>query len=187
MNTPEIFVVSDHHLGHAKLLTFLTAEGGKCRPHETIEEMNEDIIQKHNSKVKPKDKVYFLGDVVFHKSCFPLLERMNGDKVLVKGNHDLHDLSLYSKYFRDIRGSHSFPGKTRDHALLLTHIPVHPDCVEERYKDGNIHGHLHELRVRLPDGSIDPRYFCVSLEHSDYYPLTLGEIIDKMLVERGAA
>jgi len=83
--------------------------------------MDEDMIEKWNNVVGPKDKVYHLGDVVINRKAIPTLARLNGDKVLIKGNHDIFKLSDYTPYFRDIRGYHVMNN------YILSHVPVHPD------------------------------------------------------------
>ena len=40
----------------------------------------------------------------------------------------------------------------------------------ERYR-GNIHGHLHTGRITLPDGTIDPLYYSVCVEHTNFAPI----------------
>ena len=50
---------SDYHFGHANIIKYCN------RPFETVEEMNEVIIRKHNERVKPEDTVFFLGDFIF--------------------------------------------------------------------------------------------------------------------------
>ncbi len=53
-------------------------------------EMNEYIIQKWNSVVKKDDTVYHLGDVGFGslEEVKGLIEKLNGTKILLRGNHD---------------------------------------------------------------------------------------------------
>jgi calcineurin-like phosphoesterase family protein len=134
------------------------------------------MIERHNARVKPADRVYVVGDVAFHKRELHKLHRMNGRKVLIKGNHDLEDAKTYLQYFDDIRGSHQFDG------ILITHIPVHPDSLARW--GFNVHGHLHANRVMMPNyysdnpnrASIDPRYFCVSVEQINYTPISLEEV-----------
>ena len=133
--------------------------------------MNEHIIQCHNSVVRPGDKVYFLGDVVMSRktSALEILGRMNGEKVLVKGNHDQCKPEAYLKYFKDIRGTHQFSG------LIMSHIPIHPESLARWGL--NIHGHLHYQVVRMPFSQIpDRRYFNVSMERINYTPISLEEI-----------
>jgi calcineurin-like phosphoesterase family protein len=53
--------------------------------------------------------------------------------------------------------------------VILSHIPIHPDCLG-RFGT-NIHGHLHQNKLD------DTRYKCVSLEHTDYKPIQIFEAL----------
>ena len=157
--------------GHKNILTFKRADGTPLRDFDTVEQMNETMIERHNSVVRPQDKVYFLGDVIMSakSSALDFLARMNGTKVLIKGNHDLCKPQAYLEYFKDIRGSHQFDG------MILTHIPVHPESLARWGL--NVHGHLHANRVNLPLAQIpDRRYFNVSMEQINYTPISLEEV-----------
>lgn len=168
---PNIFLCSDHHFGHESMMKFTRADGvTPLRSFEDATHMNEYMVMQHNREVTPSCKVYFLGDLAMHKKFLPIIGRMNGEKVLIKGNHDLAPTSEYLKYFKDIRGTHQLEG------LLLSHIPVHPNSLG-RWK-GNVHGHLHSNVVTIGDTSItDPRYYNVSMEQlDDYTPVSLEEL-----------
>ena len=104
------------------------------------------------------------------------MARLNGDKVLIKGNHDIFRLHEYTKYFRDVRGYHVMNG------MILSHIPVHESSLS-RFGT-NIHGHLHSGRV-MKDGVIDPRYHCVSVEHTDFRPILFEDVLKKIKDEGG--
>lgn len=72
--------------------------------------------------------------------------------------------------------------------MILSHIPVHADSIE-RF-GCNIHGHLHANRVMKQDTSktklaIDPRYHCVCVEHTDYAPISLEEVNERIKAEGG--
>jgi hypothetical protein len=102
------------------------------------------------------------------------------DKVLIKGNHDIFKLQDYTPHFRDIRGYHVMDG------MILSHIPVHESNL---YRFGtNIHGHLHSNRVMKDNGYnkevIDPRYYCVCVEQTDFKPVSF-EIVKKHIKEQG--
>lgn len=166
-----IFFCSDHHFGHANILNFKREDGTPLRDFQDIDHMNEIIVQRHNLTVRPGDKVYFLGDVVMSRktSALEILGRMNGEKILVKGNHDQCKPEAYLKYFKDIRGSHQFEG------LIMTHIPIHPESLARWGL--NVHGHLHYQVVKMPLSQIpDRRYFNVSMERINYTPISLEEI-----------
>ena len=137
---PSVFLTSDTHFGHLGVCKFTTDTGEKLRPWTDPNEMDEEMVKRWNETVKPTDKVYHLGDVVINRRALVTLSRLNGDKVLIKGNHDIFRLEEYTRYFRDIRSYHVMNG------LILSHIPVHESQLE-RF-GCNIHGHLHSNRVK---------------------------------------
>lgn len=170
-----VFLVSDHHIGHANILTFKDQCGNPVRSFDDVHHMNEVIVAKHNSVVGVNDKVYFLGDVAFSLRGLGFLERMNGTKVLIKGNHDNLKLSQYAQFFKDVRSCHQLD------KFILTHIPIHTDSLS-RWA-GNIHGHLHTNNIMLNGTKVkDPRYFNVSVEQIDYTPISLEEVKKRMKV-----
>jgi calcineurin-like phosphoesterase family protein len=125
---PTAFLYSDPHFSHAGICQFFRADGvTKLRPFEDAAEMDEYLIERFNATVSPRDKVYFLGDIVINKKALDaVMPRLNGDKVLIRGNHDIYKLKDYSKYFRDVRGYHILDG------MILSHIPrYHCVCVEQ--------------------------------------------------------
>ena len=187
---PASFVISDTHFGHAGVCKFTEADGvTKIRPWTDPEQMNEDMVRMWNETVRPNDKVYHLGDVVINRRYLPILDRLNGDKVLIKGNHDIFQLEDYTKYFRDVRGYHVLNG------LILSHIPVHADSLA-RF-GCNIHGHLHTNRVKKARGvdaktgtvlygdDIDPRYFNVSVEQIGFKPMLFEDVCSSIIAQGG--
>jgi calcineurin-like phosphoesterase family protein len=172
----EVFFCGDHHFGHNNIIKFTDKNGNRYRPFDTLQEMHETIIHRHNSVVGVNDIVYFLGDVTFNKKYLPLLEEMNGEKYLVKGNHDCFYPSVYLKYFKDLYGV------IKKHDFVLTHVPVHPSQLD-RWKL-NIHGHLHADMIMI-DGVPDARYYNVSMEAIDFTPVNL-DIIKQFVEARDA-
>ena len=163
-----IFLTSDTHWGHVKSLSFMRPDGLPLRPFSSCEEMDETMIERWNNVVQPGDKVYHLGDVAIPRSGLQALSRLNGKKILIRGNHDIYDLKDYAAHFKDIRGAFFFEG------IILTHIPIHPDHFRGSYK-GNAHGHLHANEVML-NGSPDKRYFNTCVEMHNFFPVPLEEV-----------
>jgi calcineurin-like phosphoesterase family protein len=167
---PSVYLVSDTHFGHQGITRFVNADGTKARPWDDAEVMNRDMVEYWNQTVKPSDKVYHLGDVVINRRYLSILGELNGDKVLIKGNHDLFKLKDYVPYFRDIRAYWPMNG------FLLSHIPVNENQFS-RWK-GNIHGHTHGYHMP------DPRYMNVCVEQTNYRPILFEEVL-KRYKERG--
>ena len=63
------------------------------RPFKTIEEMNQGLINNHNSVVKSNDIIIILGDFILGKdkyNTFPnIIPKLSGYKILLLGNHCL--------------------------------------------------------------------------------------------------
>ena len=179
-----IFYISDTHWDHAKIIEYSN------RPFGSVEEMNEIMIQRWNEWVKPQDHVWHLGDVTMHRQIgqikHRILDRLNGHKRLVLGNHDMDTAEHYLGFFEKVKGVHVHDN------ILFTHIPVHPESLG-RFA-ANIHGHTHcsvykpAQRFKYVNGELDKTrpyevpYINLCVEMVDYRPVSLEEVrlmIDK--------
>jgi calcineurin-like phosphoesterase family protein len=178
---PSVFLVSDTHFGHTGVCRFMRNDGvTKLRPWDNADEMDEEMVKRWNDRVKPKDKVYHLGDVVINRKALSIMSRLNGDKVLIRGNHDIFRDDEYRQYFRELRAYHVMNG------MILSHIPIHTESLG-RFGT-NIHGHLHANRVMTEvwgEYKIDPRYHCVCVEQTDYTPILFEDVIKRIKEEGG--
>ena len=181
---PSVFLVSDTHFGHAGVCRFVRNDGvTKLRPWDTAEEMDEAMVKAWNERVRPTDKVYHLGDVVINRKALGIMRRLNGDKVLIRGNHDIFKDTDYREHFRELRAYHVMNG------MILSHIPIHSESLG-RFGT-NIHGHTHANRVMMPgfNGKItdivDVRYHCVCVEHTDFAPILFEDVIQRIEAEGG--
>jgi calcineurin-like phosphoesterase family protein len=152
--------------------------------------MDEFMIAAWNDRVRPTDKVYHLGDVVINRRALKTLARLNGDKVLIRGNHDIFRDDEYREYFRELRAYQVMNG------MILSHIPVHAESLG-RF-GVNIHGHLHANRVKKARGvdartgevlysdENDLRYHNVSVEQlPDFAPILFEDVIKRITDEGG--
>ncbi len=164
------WVCADHHFGHANILGFKDSDGLLIRGAlwNTIEEHDEELIIRHNNLVDPRDRVYLLGDVAIRRHSVPILARLNGRKVLVKGNHDIFKLKDYIPYVDDVR-AYVVMKDSNGNKVILSHIPIHPESLG-RFGT-NVHGHYHQNKLD------DPQYICVSLEQIGYTPIELSEAL----------
>lgn len=82
------FFISDLHLGHNKITQF---EPSRKEAYENAGYNNHEdwLIDNWNNTVGENDLVICLGDFAF-KGVEPYSNRLNGEKVLIIGNHDKH-------------------------------------------------------------------------------------------------
>lgn len=90
------FFTSDLHFGHKNILKYQPD-----RPWASVDDMREGLITLWNSVVTPSDDVYIIGDFAFlpHNKQVEILTRLNGNKYLIKGNHDDVDNALLKSQF----------------------------------------------------------------------------------------
>lgn len=164
----DIWVTSDTHFGHENIIKYCK------RPFENADHMDEILVQNWNSLIKPNDKVYHLGDVYFGNKGRETLQRLNGKKRLILGNHDNGKDQALLKHFEKIDMWRMFS----EYELLFTHVPVHPSTIAEGTNRrgqprslANIHGHIHDNR-----SPVGP-YRCVCVEQTDYKPVHLDTLI----------
>lgn len=159
----DVFAIGDTHFKHTNILKFLHNDK-PLRPFSSIEEMEQTIEDNWNKVVTPRDKVYHVGDVAFHKSGLSILNRLNGKKRLVRGNHDLFRTLEYLKYFDEVYGVRQLSG------IWLTHCPMHITGVEQERVKLNVHGHLHANVID------HPKYVNVCVENTNYTPVSLEQL-----------
>lgn len=164
------FFLFDHHFGHDRIYTFTGADGTRIRPWaDSAAEADEMMIDAHNRTVGRGDTVYFGGDVAIKAKALRLLERMNGRKILIRGNHDIFKLKDYLPHFADIRGTHKIE------RIIFSHYPLHVGSLSH-WCLGNAHGHTHEQIVKDADGFPDPRYLNLCVERVGITPLPYEEV-----------
>lgn len=187
-----IWIISDTHLSHENILKFTDSRTGNLiRGHlfDNIDQMDEYILEKWNSVVKPGDIVYHLGDVFIgdrerFKKQWP---KFNGSKRLIVGNHD--DIKFLSSggFFAKVQMWRMFP----EFGLMLSHVPLHKSALKRHWIKRenynlleyywriflrrnktmlNVHGHIHQ--------NPSPRgpYHNVSVEAVDYTPVNIEEL-----------
>jgi calcineurin-like phosphoesterase family protein len=87
------YITSDLHFGHTNIMNFCPATRARFR--NDVAYMNEAMVKEWNEIVEPEDLVYILGDVAFlpAQKAAEFMNRCNGRKILVQGNHDRKTLN----------------------------------------------------------------------------------------------
>ncbi|MCI8273292.1 MAG: hydrolase [Clostridia bacterium] len=167
-----IFVTSDLHFGHKNIIKY------ENRPHNTIEEMDKDLISKWNSVVKENDTVYILGDFSWYKGeqTNEILKQLNGRKTLIVGNHDeifLKDKKFDKSLFEEIIMYKQV--KHNKKVFVLFHYPI----AEYNGKmNGYIHlyGHIHSMNLEL-EKELGELCHNVGVDRNNYTPVNIERYI----------
>jgi calcineurin-like phosphoesterase family protein len=88
-----IWFTSDLHFGHAGAIKYCN------RPFETVEQMNAELVRRWNFLVHPDHTIYVLGDLALcrYRDFAPIGEKLNGKKILIRGNHDSYSVGQYER------------------------------------------------------------------------------------------
>ena len=159
------WLTSDLHFEHKNIMNYCAG----TRDHESLEEMNQHIVDTMNEHIKPGDHLFVLGDVCLGGvKNLHWMEKVNGIKHLIIGNHDYvrSNMEEYTDVFATVEGYREFG----HHFSICSHYPVHPQQLGERYKV-NIHGHLHDVHVD------DVRYINVCWD-ANLRPIAWDEIVN---------
>jgi len=159
---PQIYVISDLHLGHANGIPrykrpFLLSDPG---------EMDRVLIRNWNWTVKEGDATVFLGDLAFMSPNPPesYLRRLHGSIFFLEGNHDPYSPTM----------SHCLLMRYKGVPYLFIH---NPEELVKPFDGWVIHGHVHNKELaNYPFFNPDKRTVNVSAEMIGYRPISLDEI-----------
>jgi calcineurin-like phosphoesterase family protein len=166
-NLEHTFVTSDHHF-----YLWKTQFGGVFG--ESSEEDDARHIELWNSVVGKDDLVLYVGDFCDGEiaSLEALHKKLNGRKVLIKGNHDRLDDEWYRFVFEDV------VNELRIDELNLRLIHIKEEASERRPGERLIYGHDHRSREIAPATTRDS--ICACAKWHDWKPITLVEAFRKM-------
>ncbi len=181
-----MFFTSDLHFGHENVIRF------DNRPFATVEEMDAELIRRWNAKVGKGDLVYVLGDLIWktrNGDAHELIKSLNGQIVLIKGNHDrfLHNAKAKDalagiKDYDDICVTLE-DGTVRRCILSHYYMPMYNG---HRHQAIHLHGHSHfteeadierEISKDLNERGLSNQVFNVGCMYWNYAPVTLDDIL----------
>ena len=117
--------ISDLHFGHANVIRF---DG---RPFADTKQMEEVLIDNWNGVVTEKDTTFILGDFCWgtEPEWKRIVPQLNGDKVLIRGNHDLKSMSSgLKKMFQDIKEYKEITDNGKH--VIMCHYPINPLIIQ---------------------------------------------------------
>lgn len=179
-----VFFTSDTHFCHGKIVEL------SHRPFSSPEEMNEVLIDNWNKVVGKNDTIFHLGDFCFGGTTkwTSVLNRLNGNKWLIMGNHDFKNLNeSVVPYFMEVTQQMRIyiDGWT----IYLNHFPFL--CFGGSYnldrKIGQLFGHVHSNDMQdRPDMKrmeyLFPTQYDVGVDNNGYSPISWKQV--KKIFER---
>ena len=177
-----IWVTADTHFGQSEVITFYDVDSGSkepMRPFDTIEEMDECILDHWSECIRPGDTLWHLGDVVGpnQENLDWFIDEMhsvlNGvDATVLLGNHDNGMRLAKTGLFKNIEGDIDARAA---YGFYATHEPVHIDTLyhweRTQAPSVNIHGHIHTFR------EIDDLWINLCVEMTDFAPVNFEDIL----------
>lgn len=177
--------ISDTHFSHGNVIKY------DNRPFASVTEMDEYLIEQWNKKVNKDDTVNIIGDFCWGKAnrWLEILEQLKGNKVLIKGNHDLKNIPTSVKnHFQDIKERKGIQDEGRK--VIMNHYPEtfywhdYDESVYMLY--GHVHNTVEALTVEELRASIQlnlpfhkAQFYNCWCGLYDWAPATLDEIIEK--------
>lgn len=160
------FIISDTHFGHQNIIKFCN------RPFESVEEMDNVMIEQWNMVVSKGDTVYHLGDFGFgsKEQISDIVKKLNGNIRLIMGNHDAHSVKWY--YDCGFNRVYDKP-IIIDDFYVLSHTPRTVGADIYAY----IYGHVHNDNIYA---NYTENSFCACAERIGYMPIEFDTIKNLM-------
>ena len=171
-----IYFTSDLHLGHRGIIEM------QNRPFKSVEEMNRSLIENYNSVVHKNDTVYILGDISHHmpiERVNELMGKMNGKKILIKGNHDKKYLLELFEEICDFK-TVSLDGVY----FALMHYPM-LSWPKKNKESIQLHGHIHaDMTYNEQNRNENIRRYDVGVDANEFYPVSVKQIVEFFEMEK---
>ena len=168
-----IWFTSDLHLDHGNIIRFSN------RPFKSLDDMNNQLVERWNSKVAEKDTVYILGDFAFKRE-FEFAKQLNGQKFLIPGDHDkLRKEKVYEGNLTILLPLYDFHSWSildeygNQRLFVLCHYSMR-SWRKSHYASYHLFGHHH--------GRLEPYglSFDVGVDTNNFYPYSLDDVEEKM-------
>ena len=169
-----IWFTSDLHFCHNRDFVY------GARFFNNIDEMNEAIVERFNSKVKPEDTLYILGDVMLNNNdeAETYLARLNGKKIFIRGNHDTDTrIEIYKKY-TDVEIKYADMIKYKKRNIYLSHYPtIVQNDADFHNMIINFYGHTHQTNNFYNDYI---NMYHVGVDSHNCYPVSIDEALEEI-------
>jgi len=159
----QIWIITDTHWLHTNIIKYCN------RP----ENHNELMIKNWKEMVQYDDVIIHLGDVILgdRDKLKSILVQLPGKKILIKGNHDTKPINWYIEQGFDFACDQIIY-----EGIVFSHVPISELPEGTRI---NIHGHFHVSDPKYWEYKVKPFNKLLAIEHEDYKPVLLEELIKR--------
>jgi calcineurin-like phosphoesterase family protein len=165
--TVEYWCTSDLHIGHEKIIQY------DKQSYTDIYQRDQDIVEKWNEVVRPRDTVFLLGDIGFLAPMdyiYSIVSSLNGKKLFLKGNHDS---KAQIRMFEELGEYLGLMAEVSIRKQMVTLCHYRMDFWRQSNKQSwHLHGHSH---CCLPDQKHKMTYD-VGINGNGMKPLSFSEI-----------
>lgn len=166
----QYWFTSDEHYNHSEMLQY--REG-----IDSVEKMNQSIIDNHNRVVKDSDTTIHGGDFTLVKDpafAMEIIRQLNGQHIFIKGSHDYwidRDPNVQADYMWE--KTFKYPDKKR-YFISIGHYPMrswrssHYPCSWQLF--GHHHGQLRPYGLQ----------YDISADTNSLFPYSMDDIIKIM-------
>lgn len=149
-----IFFTSDEHYGHTNIIKYCN------RPFKSVEEMDEELIRRHNSMVQEYDVVIHAGDFAMcpEQIAFHIMQRLNGYPLFLRGSHD--------KWLpKDAPVPTIWEGRIEEQWIVVCHYAMRV-WPRSHYNSWQLYGHSH--------GKLEPigKQWDVGVDNNNFTPVS---------------
>lgn len=163
-----IWFTSDLHLNHRAVVSMCG------RPFKSVDEMNDILIRNFNERVKKNDTVYILGDISHRTPTTEVnnfISRLNGKKILCKGNYDKrYDSSLFEGIYDFLEIA------VHGVNISLMYYPM-MSWPKSRHGSIHLHGHIHskgDYNLQQKEEGI--LRYDVGVNANNFFPVSIAEV-----------
>jgi calcineurin-like phosphoesterase family protein len=166
-----VWFTADTHFGHGNIVRFCR------RPFADVKEMDAQLIENWNARVRPDDHVFHLGDFCYGCKPNAHMEKLNGVIHLINGSHDKWANNQTSVWFGDFSKKVAIDDNAIvciDRTQLFLAHHAHRVWPRSHYGTIHLYGHSHG---KLPGtaSSMD-----IGVDCNNFMPLNLDEISKKL-------
>lgn len=150
------FFTADEHYHHANIIKYT------CRPFQDVDEMNAELIRRHNAIVTPQDVTVHVGDFCLGNKTKvdAILAQLNGQHVLLRGSHDSWmNASFHEVWEKTIDGQY----------VVACHYPMRA-WPKSHHGSWQLFGHCHG--EMMPIG----KQMDVGVDSAAFAPISFDEI-----------